>query len=86
MFAEASKRQVKDTEGRFTPPRREGLGGERESKVLGYPGLLCNHLLTASEEGITGAANQTRVLCKNNMRPVPPTHFSHPAVMFPPVF
>lgn len=80
------QRQVKDTEGRFIPPRREELGGEWRSKVRSYPGLLCNHLLTASEEGIMGAANLTQVLCENDMRPVSLTHFSHPAGKFPPVF
>lgn len=87
-FAEASKKQVKDTEGRSSSLRRERLGGEQKSKVLGYPGLLlCNHLLPASEEGIVGSGNLTQVPCKNNTCSVPLSYFSNPAVIFfPPVF
>lgn len=81
--AEASKRQVKDTEGTFIPPRRERLGGEWKRKVLCCPGLfLCSHLLTASEEGKMGAGKLTQVFAKNSMCSVPLSHFSHPAVIF----
>lgn len=43
----------------MTPARKERHGGEWKSMILGYPGLFFNHLLKASEEGLSDTVLET---------------------------